>query len=129
MVKRRKAESLRLLDMERRQKERLEDIRNTQKKEEEILEQREKIRTEVVKELRELESGCRNMASLLHSLRIPVAGWPYPSPQQVKTSYRKALIAFHPDRASRSDIRRQVEAEEKFKLIRSLEQKNMAALI
>jgi DnaJ-class molecular chaperone len=35
----------------------------------------------------------------------------------VQTAYKKAVLKFHPDRASKSDIRQQVEAEEKFKLI------------
>ncbi|KAL0372536.1 UNVERIFIED_CONTAM: hypothetical protein Scaly_0935200 [Sesamum calycinum] len=42
---------------------------------------------------------------------------------QVQTAYKRALLTFHPDRASRSDIRQQVEAEEKFKLINRLKEK------
>lgn len=42
---------------------------------------------------------------------------------QVQTAYKKALLTFHPDRASRSDIRKQVEAEEKFKLVNRLKAK------
>lgn len=42
---------------------------------------------------------------------------------QVRAAYKKALLTFHPDRASRDDIRQQVEAEEKFKLISRMKEK------
>ncbi|XP_022727334.1 uncharacterized protein LOC111283165 isoform X2 [Durio zibethinus] len=71
--KRKRAESIRLLDMERRQKQRLEEMRETQKK--------------------------------------------------VNAAYKRALLGFHPDRASRTDICQQVEAEEKFKLISCMKEK------
>ncbi|KAL0296816.1 UNVERIFIED_CONTAM: hypothetical protein Sradi_6733700 [Sesamum radiatum] len=145
--KRRKAESMRLLDMERRQKQRVEEIRITQKKDEENMNLKEVIRAEVRKELKQLEIACHSMASLLHLLGIRVDGWPHPLPQErlrylpvcilwsgvitdktlqdinVQTAYKRALLTFHPDRASRSDIRQQVEAEEKFKLINRLKEK------
>ncbi|KAL0327096.1 UNVERIFIED_CONTAM: hypothetical protein Sangu_1787600 [Sesamum angustifolium] len=121
--KRRKAESMRLLDMERRQKQRVEEIRITQKKDEENMNLKEVIRAEVRKELKQLEIACHSMASLLHLLGIRVGGWPHPLPQEVQTAYKRALLTFHPDRASRSDIRQQVEAEEKFKLINRLKEK------
>ncbi|PWA34790.1 hypothetical protein CTI12_AA615390 [Artemisia annua] len=41
----------------------------------------------------------------------------YASPHEVHAAYKRALLSFHPDRASRSDMRQQVKAEEKFKLI------------
>lgn len=41
---------------------------------------------------------------------------------QVNAAYKQALLRFHPDRASRTDIREQVEAEEKFKLISRLKE-------
>lgn len=41
------------------------------------------VRAEVRIELKKLEVGCQNMASLLHSLGIRVDGWPKPSPQEV----------------------------------------------
>ncbi|KAL3830594.1 hypothetical protein ACJIZ3_019396 [Penstemon smallii] len=63
------------------------------------------------------------MASLLHWLGVHMRGWPNPSPQEVQTAYKKALLTFHPDRTSQSDIRKQVEAEEKFKLINRLKGK------
>ncbi|KAL2233485.1 uncharacterized protein LOC105156468 [Sesamum indicum] len=121
--KRRKAESMRLLDMERRQKQRVEEIRITQKKDEENMNLKEVIRAEVRKELKQLEIACHSMASLLHLLGIRVGGWPHPLPQEVQAAYKRALLTFHPDRASRSDIRQQVEAEEKFKLINRLKEK------
>ncbi|XP_021646516.2 uncharacterized protein LOC110639750 isoform X2 [Hevea brasiliensis] len=71
--KRRKAETLRILDMEKRQKQRVEEVRETQRK--------------------------------------------------VHAAYKRALLKFHPDRASRTDIRQQVEAEEKFKLISRMKEK------
>ncbi|KAG8383009.1 hypothetical protein BUALT_Bualt05G0139300 [Buddleja alternifolia] len=123
LLKRRKAESMRLLDMERRQKQRVEEMRNTQKKDEENMNLKEAIRAEVRKELKKLEITCRSMASLLHLLGVRVGGWPSPLPQEVQAAYKRALLAFHPDRASRSDIRQQVESEEKFKLINRLKEK------
>ncbi|KAK4423662.1 hypothetical protein Salat_1949100 [Sesamum alatum] len=121
--KRRKAESMRLLDMERRQKQRVEEIRITQKKDEENMNLKEVIRAEVRKELKQLEIASNSMPSLLHLLGIRVGGWPHPLPQEVQAAYKRALLTFHPDRASRSDIRQQVEAEEKFKLINRLKEK------
>lgn len=42
---------------------------------------------------------------------------------QVQAAYKRALLKFHPDRAPQCDIRQQVEAEEKFKLINRLKEK------
>lgn len=42
---------------------------------------------------------------------------------QVRVAFKKALLRFHPDRASQSDMRQQVEAEEKFKLISRMKEK------
>ncbi|CAN0896235.1 hypothetical protein LINGRAHAP2_LOCUS18362 [Linum grandiflorum] len=42
---------------------------------------------------------------------------------QVHAAYKRALLKFHPDRASRTDIRQQVESEEKFKLISRMKEK------
>ncbi|CAA3009079.1 Hypothetical predicted protein [Olea europaea subsp. europaea] len=126
--KRQKAESMRLLDMERRQKQRVEEIRETQKKDEENMNLKEVIRSEVRTRLKQLETTCHDMASLLHSLGINLATWPHPSPHEVQTAYKRALLTFHPDRALQSDIRQQVEAEEKFKLINRLKDKFSASL-
>jgi DnaJ-class molecular chaperone len=41
----------------------------------------------------------------------------------VHAAYKRALLKFHPDRASKTDIRQQVEAEEKFKLISRMKEK------
>lgn len=41
---------------------------------------------------------------------------------QVQSAYKRALLTFHPDRAPKTDIRQQVEAEEKFKLINRLKE-------
>lgn len=38
-------------------------------------------------------------------------------------AYKRALFKFHPDRVSKTDIREQVEAEEKFKLIMRMKDK------
>ncbi|KAF9677247.1 hypothetical protein SADUNF_Sadunf08G0088100 [Salix dunnii] len=115
--KRRKAETLRILDMERRQKQRVEEMRETQKKDEENLNIKERFRVEVRNELHGLEVTCIDMASLLRALGIHVDGGFKPLPSQVHAAYKRALLKFHPDRASKTDIRQQVEAEEKFKLI------------
>ncbi|KAJ6720998.1 CHAPERONE DNAJ-DOMAIN SUPERFAMILY PROTEIN [Salix viminalis] len=121
--KRRKAETLRILDMERRQKQRLEEVRETQKKDEENLNMKERFRVEVRKELSRLEITCFNMASLLRGLGIHVEGGFNPLPNQVHAAYKRALLKLHPDRASKTDLRQQVEAEEKFKLLSRMKEK------
>ncbi|KAL2510069.1 uncharacterized protein Fot_33716 [Forsythia ovata] len=121
--KRKKADSMRLQDMAKRQKQRVEEIRETQKKDVENLNLKEIMRSKVRKELKKLEMTCHNMGSLLHSLGIHVGGWPRPSQHEVQAAYKRALLTFHPDRALRSDIHQQVEAEEKFKLINRLKEK------
>ncbi|XP_020700542.1 uncharacterized protein LOC110112596 isoform X2 [Dendrobium catenatum] len=121
--KRRKAETMRLLDMEKRQKQRLEEIRDLQKKDEETIQLKERIRTEVIKDLKRVEMTCRDMASVLRALGIHVKGGFSPTVNEINAAYKQALLRFHPDRASRTDIRQQVEAEEKFKLISRLKEK------
>ncbi|CAH1412775.1 unnamed protein product [Lactuca virosa] len=123
LQKRRKAETLRLLDMERRQKQRVEEIRQTQKKDEENMNLKERYRTEVREELQKLEIMCPDMASLLRGLGIQVGEGPCPLSNEVRAAYKRALLSFHPDRASGSDMRQQVEAEEKFKLISRMKEK------
>nr|XP_010906190.1 uncharacterized protein LOC105033203 [Elaeis guineensis]XP_010906191.1 uncharacterized protein LOC105033203 [Elaeis guineensis]XP_019702134.1 uncharacterized protein LOC105033203 [Elaeis guineensis] len=120
--KKRKAENSRLMEMEKRQKQRLEEIRELQKKDEEIIHLKEKLRAEVRKELDKMEGRYRDMASLLRGLGIHVEGGPFPLSHEVNAAYKQALLKFHPDRASRTDIRRQVEAEETFKLISRLKE-------
>ncbi|KAG5059640.1 hypothetical protein JHK87_000669 [Glycine soja] len=117
--KRRKAEK-RLLDMQRRQKERIEEVRETQKKDEEVMNLKEQLRVEIQKGLNQLEMRCHDMPSLLRGLGIQVGGSFIPLPNEascVHAAYKRALLKFHPDRASKTDVRAQVEAEEKFKLI------------
>ncbi|KAG6398999.1 hypothetical protein SASPL_140472 [Salvia splendens] len=121
--KRKKAESMRMLEMERRQKQRLEEMRSIKQKDEENMNLKDTIRAEVRNQLKQIEVGCQNMASLLHLLGIMVGSWPNPSPQEVHAAYKKALLTFHPDRASRSDIHKLVEAEEKFKFINRMKEK------
>ncbi|XP_043702026.1 uncharacterized protein LOC122652374 isoform X2 [Telopea speciosissima] len=120
LKKRKKAESMRLLDMERRQKQRVEEMRESQKKDEETINLKEQLRVEIRRELDRLERMHNDMASLLRALGIHVGG---SMPYEVNAAYRRALLKFHPDRASRTDIRQQVEAEEKFKLISRLKEK------
>ncbi|XP_022846568.1 uncharacterized protein LOC111369321 isoform X1 [Olea europaea var. sylvestris] len=120
--KRKKSESMRLQDMAKRQKQRVKEIRETQKKDVENLNMKEVMRSQVRKELKKLEMTCGNMASLLHSLGIQVGSWPCPSTNEVQSAYKRALLTFHPDRAPKTDIRQQVEAEEKFKLINRLKE-------
>ncbi|XP_077222371.1 uncharacterized protein LOC143856155 [Tasmannia lanceolata] len=121
--KRKKAETLRLLDMERRQKQRVEEMRELQKKDEETINLKEQLRVEIRKELDKLELKYRDMASLLRALGIHVGGGPYPMSREVNAAYKQALLKFHPDRASKADIRQQVYAEETFKLISRLKEK------
>ncbi|GFP87287.1 hypothetical protein PHJA_000872400 [Phtheirospermum japonicum] len=165
LLKRRKAESLRLLDVERRQKERIEEVRNSQKKDEENMNLKERVQAEVRSELKRLEVSCHRLVLSIFSpgpsglgqglllsqaregrfLIDPLglrSGWPG-EPEAfssvlsamgwamkmlapmflVQAAYKRALLTFHPDRASQSDIRQQVEAEEKFKLMNRLKEK------
>ncbi|GFP96006.1 hypothetical protein PHJA_001744700 [Phtheirospermum japonicum] len=64
LQKRRKAESLRLLDVERRQEEWIEEVRSSQKKDEENMNLKERVRVqaEVRSELKRLEVSCHIMA-------------------------------------------------------------------
>ncbi|KAI4357969.1 hypothetical protein L6164_001881 [Bauhinia variegata] len=116
-LRRRKKAEKRLLEMQRRQKERIEEVRETQKKDEENMNMKEQLRVEIRKGLKRLEMTCSDMASLLRGLGIQVGGGLNPLPKEVHAAYKRALLKFHPDRASKTDIREQVEAEEKFKLI------------
>ncbi|KAI4314053.1 hypothetical protein L6164_026996 [Bauhinia variegata] len=122
-LRKRKKDEKRLLEMQRRQKERIEEVRETQKKDEENMNMKEQIRVEIRKGLDRLEMTCFDMASLLCGLGIQVGGGFNPLPKDVRAAYKRALLKFHPDRASRTDIREQVEAEEKFKLISRMKEK------
>ncbi|RZC58441.1 hypothetical protein C5167_005763 [Papaver somniferum] len=121
--KRRRAEKLRILDVESRQKKRVEELREIMTKAEENINLKERIRVEIRNKLDKLEMQCTDMASLLRRLDIHVEGGSNPLPREVHAAYRKALLRFHPDRASKTDIRQQVEAEEKFKLISKSKEK------
>lgn len=123
MRRRRKAERIRLLDMEKRQKQRLEEIRDLHKKDEETTQLKERILTEVRRDLERVEKNCTDMASVLRALGIHVKGGHVPMAHEIHAAYKQALLRFHPDRAPRNDIRKQVEAGEKFKLISRLKEK------
>ncbi|XP_010681131.2 uncharacterized protein LOC104896127 isoform X2 [Beta vulgaris subsp. vulgaris] len=120
---RKRAESMRVMMNERRQKQRVEEIRQTQRKDEENLNLKERHRVEIRQEVRRIEAECRDMASLLRYLGIHVGGGLYPSPNEVQAAYKRACLKFHPDRMSTTDLRQQVEAEEKFKLISNMKDK------
>ncbi|KAF5761946.1 putative Chaperone J-domain superfamily [Helianthus annuus] len=123
LLERKKAEELRLLDIKKRQQQRVEEIRESQKQDEEIMNKKEMYRIEVQHNLKKLEMTCHDMASLLCGLGILVKS-PYTTSHQVHAAYKRALLRFHPDRAcSVSDMRQQVEAEEKFKLISRMKEK------
>ncbi|XAR55949.1 hypothetical protein NMG60_11036203 [Bertholletia excelsa] len=123
MRKRERLENMRLLDMEKRQRQRVEEMREIQKKDEENLNLKEQLRAEVRKELNRLEVTCYDMVSLLRGLGIHVDGGFQPQPHEVRAAYKRALLSFHPDRSSGSDVRQLVEAEEKFKLISRMKEK------
>ncbi|KAK7275020.1 hypothetical protein RIF29_16126 [Crotalaria pallida] len=96
---------------------------------EEFINMKEQMRVEVQSGLNKLEMQCSDMASLLRRLGIQVGGaraGSMPSANEascVHSAYKRALLKFHPDRASKTDIREQVEAEEKFKLISRMKHK------
>jgi ATPase subunit of ABC transporter with duplicated ATPase domains len=131
---RKRAEADRKNEVELRQRQRLEEIRQNLQKEERNMGFKNQIRSKVQAELERVASGCRDMATLLRTLQIPVEGGLYPSNQQVSAAYKKALLRFHPDRTSASvkgDPQQQVQAEETFKLItrmKSLLQPSMFAM-
>ncbi|OMO93586.1 hypothetical protein CCACVL1_06442 [Corchorus capsularis] len=89
---------------------------------EENMKLKDQVRMEVRKELSKLEMACIDMASLLRSLGILIGG--SLCPKEVHAAYKRALLRFHPDRASKTDILQQVEAEEKFKLISRMKEKS-----
>ncbi|XP_049365070.1 uncharacterized protein LOC125829893 [Solanum verrucosum] len=101
LLKRKKAESMRLSEMEKRQKQRVEEMRETQKKE------------------------LQNMASVLHGLGITVGNG---TSHEIRVAYKIALLKFHRDRSSGTNIRQQVEAEEKLKLISRMKEKYLPTL-
>uniref|UniRef100_A0A0D9VZ41 J domain-containing protein n=1 Tax=Leersia perrieri TaxID=77586 RepID=A0A0D9VZ41_9ORYZ len=119
--KRKKAEAMRLLDMEKRQKQRLEEVRESQRKNEENIQLKEKYRGVVRLELEDMERRYIDMASILRALGIAVESG------EVKAAYKQALLKFHPDRVSRSDMYQQVKAEETFKFISRLKEKLLCA--
>ncbi|KAI3498011.1 hypothetical protein L1887_33699 [Cichorium endivia] len=91
--------------------------------EKENMKLKEIYRTKVQHDLKNLEMTCHDMASLLRGLGILVDNGPYASSYQIRAAYKRALLKFHPDRASGSDMHQQVEAEEKFKLISRMRDK------
>ncbi|KAF3659963.1 hypothetical protein FXO38_12368 [Capsicum annuum] len=120
LLKREEAERIRLAELEKRKKQRVEEMREAQKKDLENTKLKEQIRAEVGKELSKLEETCHDMASVLRGLGITVSNG---TGNEVRVAYKKALMKFHPDKTSQSDIRQQVEAEEKFKLISRMKDK------
>ncbi|CAM6122757.1 unnamed protein product [Calypogeia fissa] len=120
---RKRQEADRKREMERKQKERIEELRLSQRKEERQMDLRDQLRGQVRTELERVAANCLDFATLLRKLGVPVEGGSQPSTQQVNAAYKKALFKFHPDRAvasSQGEPRKQVEAEEKFKLIQRL---------
>lgn len=115
--KRRKVEAERKVEMESRQRQRLEEIRQSHQKEEQNLGYKEQVRGQVRAELEGVAATCKDMATLLRRLGVPVDGGILPTTQQVSAAYKKALLRFHPDRMAKSEPLHQVEAEETFKLI------------
>ncbi|XP_047255444.1 uncharacterized protein LOC107857104 isoform X4 [Capsicum annuum] len=125
LLKREEAERIRLAELEKRKKQRVEEMREAQKKDLENTKLKEQIRAEVGKELSKLEETCHDMASVLRGLGITVSNG---TSNEVRVAYKKALMKFHPDKTSQSDIRQQVEAEEKFKLISRMKDKYLPTL-
>ncbi|PWA38024.1 hypothetical protein CTI12_AA586440 [Artemisia annua] len=46
-----------------------------------------------------------------------------PGEAEIKKGYKDAILKFHPDRAPKDDMRKQVEAEETFKLIQRMKER------
>lgn len=118
--KKRKVEAECKLEMESRQRQRLEEIQRNELKEERNLGCKDDVRGRIQSELEDIAAVCKDMASLLRSLQVEVDGGGSPSVQQVNAAYKRALLQFHPDRVAalaKTDPLHQVEAEETFKLI------------
>ncbi|KAL3697919.1 hypothetical protein R1sor_011995 [Riccia sorocarpa] len=107
----------RKLEMERKQKQRVQELRLNQMKAEKDMDEKEQIRGRVRDTLEYQASRCPDVASLLRTLGIKVEGGNNPSEAQVNAAFKRALVKFHPDRVGDGDVRRLVEAEETFKLI------------
>lgn len=118
-----KAENKRRKANERRQNQRTDQKKaetSSRKEDENLNQQKDKIRDDIRQKLRQLQD-CGNMASLLRSLGIHLPS--NPSSNQIRAAYRQACKKFHPDRLVRADVRHQIEAEEKFKLISAMKDK------
>ncbi|KAM3359232.1 hypothetical protein P3S68_022165 [Capsicum galapagoense] len=96
------------------------EMRETQKKDVENMNLKEQIRAEVGKEISKLEMACPDMASILCRLGITVGDG---TSNECAHFLQKSVAEISPDRSSRCDIRQQVEAEEKFKLISRMKDK------
>ena len=54
---------------------------------------------------------------LLRALNISVEGGHLATDKQIEKAYKKATVQFHPDKHVTSDLARQIEAEETFKML------------
>ncbi|CAJ2671176.1 unnamed protein product [Trifolium pratense] len=112
----------RALQIQAEEAQKMREMRKRKKaenQEKELMNMKEKLRNEIKKKLDQLERQCTDMTSLLRGLGINVGESLRPSPNEVQAAYRRAMLKFHPDRASKADISKQIEAEETSKLITS----------
>ncbi|PWA94346.1 dnaJ domain-containing protein [Artemisia annua] len=112
MQKRKQSEN----ELDRRQKRRVEEVRESEKKKEECINLKEQYRIEVRERLTRLERRSFNFRSFLANVGLHIAEADY----EIKSAYKKAAKIFHPDRAPKDDLYKQVEAEETFKVIQRM---------
>ncbi|PWA65575.1 ulp1 protease family, C-terminal catalytic domain-containing protein [Artemisia annua] len=83
---------------------------------EECINLKEQYRIEVRDRLTRLERRSFNFRSFLANVGLHIAEADY----EIKSAYKKAAKIFHPDRAPKDDLYKQVEAEETFKVIQRM---------
>ncbi|PWA36657.1 dnaJ domain-containing protein [Artemisia annua] len=112
-------------ELDRRQKQRVEEIRESEKKQEEYINLKEQYRIEVIQRLTKIEKRSFDLRSFLAEVGMYIA----PNDFEIKKAYKQALLTFHPDRAPKDDLHKQVEGEETFKIIQRMKERKEPNII
>ncbi|PWA82139.1 hypothetical protein CTI12_AA182750 [Artemisia annua] len=111
MQKRKQSEN----ELEKRKKQRQEEYINL----------KEQYRIEVIERLTRLEKRSIDLRSFLAGIDMYIP----PDDYEFRKAYKQAVLRFHPDRAPKDDFRKQVEAEETFKIIQRMKDKKDPPII